>query len=47
MIAAIVGSLAEAYYSVPEELKKEVQKYLTEDIIKLMFHDKKMVKGRW
>jgi ADP-ribosylglycohydrolase len=46
-IAAIVGSLAEAYYSVPEELIKEVQKYLTEDIIKLMFHDKKIVKGRW
>ncbi len=35
-IAAIVGSLAEACYGVPEDLKEEVKKYLNEDIINLV-----------
>ena len=44
-IAAIVGSLAEAYYSIPEEIKEGVKEYLNEDIIKLMYNDKKYSKG--
>ncbi len=35
-IAAITGSLAEAYYGIPNYLINEVNKYLTEDQIKLL-----------
>ena len=41
-IGAIVGSLAEAYYGIPEVIKEEVKKYLNEDIIKLMYKDGKL-----
>jgi len=43
-IGAIVGSLAEAYYGVPEDIKEEVKNYLNEDIINLMFENKKIKK---
>lgn len=43
-IAAIVGSLAEAYYGIPDDIKEEVKKYLNDDIINLMFNEKELVK---
>ena len=43
-IAAIVGSLAEAYYGIPDDIKEEVKKYLNDDIINLMFKEKELVK---
>lgn len=43
-IGAIVGSLAEAYYGVPEEIKEEVKKYLNDDIISLIYRDKKIIR---
>ena len=39
-IAAIVGSLAESYFGVPEDLKEEVKKYLNDDIINLLEGEK-------
>ncbi len=35
-IACIVGSLAEAYFGIPEELKDGVKPYLNDDILKLL-----------
>lgn len=43
-IGAIVGSLAEAYYGVPEEIKEEVKKYLNDDVISLIYRDKKIIR---
>ena len=43
-IGAIVGSLSEAYYGIPNNIKEEVKNYLNEDIIKLIYGDKKLVK---
>lgn len=45
-IGAIVGSLAEAYYGIPEAIKEEVKKYLNEDIIELIFNEDKVKKIR-
>jgi len=39
-IACIVGSLAESYYGVDEDLKEEVKKYLNDDIINLLEGEK-------
>ena len=48
-IACIVGSLAEAYYGIPEDLKRGVKPYLRDYMVDLLgevyFKDK--VKGRW
>lgn len=35
-IAAITGSIAEAYYGIPEELKKQVRAFLDEDQLKII-----------
>lgn len=35
-IAAIAGSVAEAYYGIPDNIKEEVYSYLNEDIINLV-----------
>ena len=45
-IGAIVGSLAEAYYGIPEAIKEEVKKYLNEDIINLIFKEDKVKKNK-
>ena len=39
-IAAITGSIAEAYYGIPEDIKKSVYEFLNEDIINLLDGDK-------
>ena len=35
-IAAMAGSIAEAYYGIPEDIKEEAYKYLNDDIINLI-----------
>ena len=35
-IAAMTGSIAEAYYGIPEDIKEEAYKYLNDDIINLI-----------
>lgn len=41
-IGAIVGSLAEAYYGIPEFIKEAVKEYLNEDIINLIYEKDKI-----
>ena len=35
-IAAICGSVAEAYYGIPEEIKKEAKKFLDKPLLKIL-----------
>ena len=46
-IAAIVGSLSESYYGIPENLKQEVQPYLKDymyDLLKDRYYKKEKVR---
>lgn len=45
-IGAIAGSIAEAYYGITEEIKKQVKEYLTDDLRNVVerFYEKKEVK---
>lgn len=47
-IAAMTGSLAEAYYGVPEDLKQQALSFLPEDYVKVVqtFHDSLQQKGQ-
>ena len=40
-IGAIVGSIAEAYYGIPDYLKEEVKIYLNDEIIELIMNNEK------
>lgn len=45
-MTAIAGSMAEAFYGVPQHLKEECRKRLSEDIISILDEYEELIAGK-